>query len=287
MGRELSIGIAQITAGAVGDGGGKTSLELSVEAAGDLFGRGAGLVVLPELIAPGYLLDAEFLGEGAEPLNGPVTSAWRKLTAEAGGYLAGGFCERDGEHLYNSAVLFGPHGLVLHYRKLHLFAAERGIFTPGDLGLPVAASELGVLGLCICYDLRFVETARILALSGAELICVPTAWLPGFDKQQWDDAGFCPQARGAALQANLDQVFIACASQAGAAHGEHFLGSSVVCDPYGAVLLGPLPGDRAQLALATVDLDGVTRAHQREPLINPREDRRSDVYGLAVAGTVL
>lgn len=283
MTRELTIGIAQITAEALG----QDAREASLEAAGELFGRGAGLVVLPELIVPGYRLDADFLGERAEPLHGPVTRAWSRLAAQTGGYLAGGFCERDGARLFNTAVLVGPEGIVLHYRKLHRFAGEKDIFTPGDLGLPVAHTPLGVLGLCICYDLRFVETARILALSGAELICVPTAWLPGFDQQRWDSEGFCPQARGAVLQANLDQVFLACASQAGEAHGSEFLGSSVICDPYGAVRLGPLASERAELALCTVDLDEVARAHDRGGLINPGEDRRSDVYGLAVAGSVL
>jgi predicted amidohydrolase len=281
--RELSIGIAQITSA----GDRAASLEHSLEAAGELFGRGAGLVVLPELIVPGYRLEREYLEAGAEPLDGRVTRAWHGLAVEANGYLVAGFCERDGERLYNSAVLIGPAGIMLHYRKLHRFAGEKEIFTPGDLGLPVAHTDVGVIGLCVCYDLRFVETVRILALQGAELVCVPTAWLPGFDQQRWDQEGYCPQARGAVLQANLDQVHIACASQAGSAAGLDFLGSSVVCDPYGAVPLGPLPGDEPELALVTVDLDAVARAHDRGALINPFEDRRSDVYGLSVAGTVL
>lgn len=282
--RELRLGIAQITS----KGDREASLELSLGAARDLFDRGAQVVVLPELIVPGYRLERDYLEAGAQPLEGSVTRAWRELAAEYGGYLAGGFCERDGEQLYNAAVLIGPEGIALHYRKLHLFAGEKAIFAPGDRGLPVARTEAGVIGLCVCYDLRFVETVRILALQGAELICVPTAWLPGFDQQRWDPDGYCPQARGAVLQANLDQVHIACASQAGAAGGgSDFLGSSVVCDPYGEVPLGPLPKDQDELALTTIDLDAVARAHARGSLINPFEDRRSDVYGLTLAGTVL
>ncbi|HEY2770799.1 MAG TPA: nitrilase-related carbon-nitrogen hydrolase [Solirubrobacteraceae bacterium] len=280
MARELTIGIAQITAS------GPDSLPGSLDAAGELFAGGANLVVLPELIVPGYRLDPEFLQAGAEPLDGPATQSWTQLAATHRGYLAAGFCERDGERLFNTAVLVGSEGVVLHYRKLHRFAGEKEIFAPGDLGLPVADTPLGKLGLCICYDLRFVETARILALSGAELICVPTAWLAGFDQQRWDRDGFCPQARGAVLQSNLDQVFIACASQAGN-DGNAFLGSSVVSDPYGAVKLGPLPGEEAELALVTVDLDEVKRAHDRGASINPQTDRRSDVYGLTLEGTVL
>jgi N-carbamoylputrescine amidase len=199
--------------------------------------------------------------------------------------VAGGFCERDGERLYNAAVLVGAAGVLLHYRKLHTFSREREMFAPGDRGLPVARLPFGVVGLCICYDLRFVETARILALAGAELICVPTAWVAGFDQQRWDREGFSPQARGAQVQANLDQAYIACASQAGDAWGQQFLGSSIICDPYGGNPLGPLPGDRDELALATIDLDAVGQAQTRGDLINPRADRRSDVYELTVKGS--
>jgi N-carbamoylputrescine amidase len=283
MSRERTVGIAQITS--ANDRAG--SLELSLDAARHLFDRGARVVVLPELIVPGYRLERDHLEAGADPLDGPVTEAWHELAARADGFIAAGFCERDGDRLYNTAVLIGPDGLALHYRKLHLFSREKEIFTPGDVGLPVVHTDIGVIGLCVCYDLRFVETVRILALQGAELICVPTAWLPGFDKQRWDAEGYCPQARGAALQANLDQVHIACASQAGRAGGLDFLGSSVVCDPYGAVPLGPLPRDQRELAVVTIDLDAVARSHERGSLINPSEDRRSDVYALSVAGTVL
>jgi predicted amidohydrolase len=279
--RELAIGVAQITARD------EAARRLSLDAAADLFGQGAAIVVLPELIVPGYRLEREFLDERAEALDGPTTEAWRELARDAGGYVAGGFCEREGERLYNTAVLVGPDGVVLHYRKLHRFAGEKDVFTPGDLGLPVVETRIGRVGVCICYDLRFVETARILALKGAELICVPTAWLPGFDQQRWDADGFCPQARGAQLQANLDQVYIACASQAGVAGDLGFLGSSVVCDPFGTVALGPLPGEGDELALIAVDLDAVGRAHDRGSMINPLTDRRSDVYGLCEGGTVL
>lgn len=283
MTRELTIGIAQIT----GRGDPDANRQLTLDAARALFDRGAQLVVLPELIVPGYRLDPVFQVAGAEPLDGPTVSAWHELASAGGGYMAGGFCECDGDRLFNSAVLVGGDGVLLHYRKLHRFSAEKDIFTPGDLGLPVVETAAGTIGLCICYDLRFVETARILALSGAELIAVPTAWLPGFDNVRWDSDGFCPQARGAQLQANLDQVFIACASQAGAAWDLSFLGSSVVCDPRGTALVGPMSGEHDKSALVRVDVDEVRRAHDRGQLINPKTDRRSDVYALSVNGNLL
>jgi predicted amidohydrolase len=262
--------------------GGAANRAKSIEAAREAFARGAQVVVLPELIVPGYGWRRDVLESGAEPIDGETVSAWTELAREAGGYIAGGLAERNGDSLYNAAVLVGPEGLVLHYRKLHLFAGEKRVFTPGNLGLPVARTPLGVIGVCVCYDLRFVETLRVLALRGAELVCVPTAWVPGFDAERWDADGYCPQARSTLVQANLDQVFVACASQAGA-HGEfEFLGSSIVADPRGRCLAGPLAPDRDEIAIADVELDEARAAHDRGGDVLPRVDRRSDVYALVV-----
>jgi predicted amidohydrolase len=265
----------------------ESNRELSVGAARDAFARGADLVVLPELIVSGYGADAARLGEIAESLDGPSVAAWSKLADEHDGWIAAGLCERDGDRLFNSAVVVGADGVVLHYRKLHLFMDEKSGFEPGDLGLPLADLPFGRIGLCVCYDLRFVETARILALEGAELICVPTAWTAGFDQQRWDERGMAPQAHGAVLQANLNQVFIACASQAGHQGDLELLGSSLLAGPRGELLAGRLSGTERELALTEIDLDEAARAQTRHPLITPRADRRTDVYGLSIAGRVI
>jgi len=195
MSRPLAIGLAQITGEPYA---GEDNRRLSVRAATELFAGGAQLVVLPELIVPGYGTDPSRLEALAETLDGPTVTAWAQAAADAGGYLAGGICERDGDRLYDSAVLVGPEGVVLHYRKLHLFGEEKSVFAVGDVGLPVARTPFGVVGLCICYDLRFVETIRALSLMGAELVCVPTAWLSGFNSRRWDAEGLLSAgARGA------------------------------------------------------------------------------------------
>jgi len=245
---------------------------------------GAGIVVLPELAVPGYTLDEERLAEAEEPLDGPTVTGWSRLARRHRALVAGGFCERAAGRRYNSAVVVGPDGVVLHYRKLHLFAEEKRRFAPGDLGLPVADTPVGRLALCVCYDLRFVETARALALRGAALICVPTAWVRGFDQVAADGKGALhTQGQGVLLQANLDQVFIACASFAG---GE-FLGHSLVASPFGAAIAGPLAAAGAGQAMADVDLLDVERAQHRAPLVEPRADRRTDVYGVLLEGVAL
>jgi N-carbamoylputrescine amidase len=282
--RELSIALVQLT-GEPFDA--EKNRERAAAAIRRGFAAGADVIVLPEMVIPGYVADAEKLRPIAEPLDGPTVESWRRLAAEGLGYIAGGFCESVGDDLFNTAVVVGPEGVVLHYRKLHLFAQEKLAFAPGNLGLPVASLSFGTVGLCVCYDLRFVETARALALQGAELILVPTAWLTGFDQVKWRDNGLAPQAEGAVMQANLNQTFVACASQAGTRGGLEFLGSSILAGPSGELISGPLSGTSDEVAVATIDLDDVAAAQERSELITPREDRRTDVYGISVGGRVL
>jgi N-carbamoylputrescine amidase len=260
------------------------SLASATEGARSALADGADVAVLPELAIPGYTWRRDLLEAAAEPVDGPAVAAWVAVAAETGGLIAGGLAERDGDRLFDTAVLVGPEGLILHYRKLHLFSGEREVFSPGDRGLPIARTTHGVIGLCVCYDLRFVETLRALALSGAELVAVPTAWVAGFDAVQWDADGFCPQARGALLQANLDGVFVACASQAGTATEHRLLGSSIIGDPRGRCLAGPLGPDAAEVAMAEVNLQAVEEAQDRGGGIRPTADRRTDVYRLEVDG---
>ncbi|CAH1652295.1 nitrilase-related carbon-nitrogen hydrolase [Chelatococcus asaccharovorans] len=259
------------------------SLQLIENAAAD----GARVIVLPELAVSGYTLNGHELSAAAEPLDGPTLSAWTDVAKRLGVVIAGGFCESDGDRLYNSALLVGPDGLLLHYRKLHLFDGEKLIFTPGDRGLTVATTPFGRIGLCVCYDLRFVEVMRALALQGAELIAVPTAWVRGFDKVDRDGDGLIGQARGAIVQANLNQVYIACASQGGEAGDIAFLGSSLVADPYGRILAGPLAQDTEAAAIAPMDPAIAQAALVRSERVKPREDRRTDVYGVTLGGRML
>ncbi|MGH2983873.1 MAG: nitrilase-related carbon-nitrogen hydrolase [Solirubrobacterales bacterium] len=282
--RKLSVGLAQVTGEPFQP---ERNREATLHAARKGFDAGAEVVVLPELVIPGYVADRDRLAPIAEELEGPSVAAWRQLAADRGGYLCGGFCEREGDRLFNTAVVVGCEGVLLHYRKLHPFSEEKHCFAPGDTGLPVAELPFGKVGVCVCYDLRFVETLRALSLQGAELVLVPTAWVAGFDQRKWDANGLAPQANGVIQQANLDQVFVACASQAGTRNGATFLGSSVLVGPTGLLVAGPLPGTVDDLTVAEIDLDDVERAQHRSELIAPREDRRTDVYGVEVGGRVL
>jgi N-carbamoylputrescine amidase len=245
---------------------------------------GARLIVLPELIISGYTVDRDIIEMSAEDVQGPTFKIWHALASKYGAYIAGGICEREGSHIYNTAILVGPEGLVGHYRKLHLFEREKLVFSPGNKGLGVVRVSIGSIGLCVCYDLRFVEVLRSLALAGADIVAVPTAWVGGFDLRGRASSQLIGQANGAAVQANLNQIFVACASQAGDAFGTPFLGSSLIVDPYGEVVAGPLDDREEKIITAELDLDKVRAAQRRSELIRPRQDRRTDVYGLVLNG---
>lgn len=280
----VGLGIAQISAEPYEV---EHNKRLCRQAIRDCFSAGSDLTVLPELIVQGYVTDRRRLLPIAETIPGPTVEEWTELAADGNGYVVGGLVERDADRLYNSAIAVGPQGLIAHYRKMHLFAGEKQTFAPGDLGLPTAATRFGTIGVCVCYDLRFMEVTRILSLRGARLICVPTAWVPGFDQARRDETGMAPQARTAEVLANLNQVFIACASQAGRHGGQEFLGSSVVIDPYGRRSLGPMSGTSDQVETVIVDFEDTERSQVRGTGISPRADRRRDVYGIKVGDEVL
>ena len=109
---------------------------------------GADLLVFPELCNSGYNFSsrAEALAAAEAAGDGPFVRHLESLSRTHRMFLAAGLCEREGETLYNSAVLVGPEGRIGLYRKLHLFLNEKDIFQPGDLGLPVFELDLGLLG---------------------------------------------------------------------------------------------------------------------------------------------
>ena len=152
----------------------------SVSLIGDAAAGGSKLIVLPELCNSGYVLnsreEAYELSETVE--TGNSIAAWRAAAADMDVHIVAGFIERQDDRLYNSAVVLGPKGLIGTYRKNHLWNAEALYFERGDLGFPVFHTPFGRIGVLICYDGWFPEAWRLLALQGADLVCVPTNWVP-------------------------------------------------------------------------------------------------------------
>lgn len=274
----MKVGIAQLEAAPFDI---EANAARSAAAVERLAAAGADLVVLPELMATGYVVDGDRLDEAAESLDapGPALSAWIETARRCGAAVVGGFAERSGGALFNSAAVITAGGDVAGvYRKLHLFDREREVFTPGNAGLPVFDVGGARVGILVCYDLRFPEALRILALRGAEVVAVPTAWVVGFDAARPEGESI-PQIEGAVVQSNLNQVFTVCADRVGRDEGVEMLGRSVAISPYGKFVLGPLDPAEEGEAVADLDLSEVEAAQHRSATVSPREQRRTDVYG--------
>lgn len=144
----------------------------------------ADLVVLPELFHSGYLFASREEVEAAaiRVPDGLVCPALARLAAAVGGHVVAGVAERADGRLYNSAVIVGPRGVVGTYRKVHLYAEEKRWFTPGDLGFRVWDLAGAKVGVMVCFDWFFPESARTLAMRGAEVIAHPAnlvlPWCP-------------------------------------------------------------------------------------------------------------
>jgi predicted amidohydrolase len=184
------------------------------------------LLVLPELFASGYWFSSrEEVESVAEDVKGATMERVRGWARELDCAIVGGWPERSGDTIYNSALLVSPESDLVHYRKLHLFAEEKRWFAPGDLPLAVTEFRGTRIGVMICFDWRFPETARSLAFLGADLIAHPANLvLP-----------WCPDAM--ITRALENNVFIATSDRSGDdVHGEdrlHFIGQSQVVAPDG------------------------------------------------------
>jgi len=133
------------------------------------------LAVLPELATTGYnFADRAELAQVAEDKKGPSFAFFADLARSCGGPIVWGMAEKSGKRIYNSAVLTTPEGEHHIYRKTHLFYRETLIFDPGDSGFKVFKYKGIRIGLMVCFDWIFPESARTLALKGAQIICHPS-----------------------------------------------------------------------------------------------------------------
>lgn len=238
---------------------------------------GSRLIVLPELANTGYVFESmEEATALAEPAKGgPTALAWGAVAKELGVHLVAGFAERDGDALYNSAMILGPEGFIGVYRKSHLWHRENIFFRKGDLGFPVFETAIGTIGVAICYDGWFPETFRQLALAGAEIVCIPTNWVP-MPSQPEGEAAMANTLHRAAAHSN--GIFIACADRVGIERGQPFEGQSLIIGPKGWTIAGPASRDQPETLTAIIDLDEASAKDLNE-FNSVLRDRRTDVYG--------
>jgi len=246
----------------------------------------ADLVVLPEYVQ--FRGSDDGFRASAGPVPGPVTDPFAAIAREAGCWiLAGSSAEAtdDPRRPYNTAALFDRSGaLAATYRKLHLFdiAVEDGPadtesarVTPGDSAV-VADLGIGRLGLSICYDLRFPELFRALALAGAEVLALPAVFTERTGRDHWEVL-----LRARAIE-NGAWVIAAGACGAGGPGAIPAWGHSMVVDPWGRVIVEAGSGE--EIVRAELDLDLVTRTRRQIPVLaNRRPDALPpvrDVHGV-------
>jgi deaminated glutathione amidase len=232
---------------------------------------GAELVALPEkwnLLAAG-----EELLAGAETLDGPsLTAARGWARALSIHLLAGSICESGGDRAWNTSVLIGPDGEDLAtYRKIHMFDVDAGGVSyreseheqPGSELVTAPLGEL-IAGLGVCYDLRFPELFRILALRGARLLTVPSAFTRTTGRDHWEVL-----LRARAIE---NQAFVLAPNQIGGAP-PHFdsYGHSAIVDPWGAVLA--MAPDEECFVAADLDLAAQERVRESLPSLANRQPR--------------
>jgi predicted amidohydrolase len=253
------------------------NLEAVRQRLGRAAGEGARLVVFPECVLTGYCFDSkEEAWPHAEPLPGPAAEALAGDCRRLGVWAVVGTLERvesTGE-LFNACFLVGPRGLAGTYRKLHLPYLGVDRFTsPGDR--PFAVHDLGGLrvGMSICYDASFPESARVLMLLGADLIVLPTNWPPGARTTA------CHLVPARALE---NHIYFAAVDRVGEERGFRFIGQSQVVDCDGTPLAGPAGEDEAVL-YADLDPERPRAKHVvRVPgkhEIHRTADRRPEMYG--------
>lgn len=253
------------------------NLALSLDRIEHAAGQGAHLIVLPELANSGYVFRSrsEAFAAAESIPDGPSVRAWSDAAARLGIYIASGIAEHDGGRLFNSAVLVGPEGLIGTYRKAHLWNEENLWFEPGDSGFPILDTPLGRIGLAICYDGWFPETYRLLALQGADIVCVPTNWvpIPGQREGQPPMATILAQAA-----AHSNSLYIACANRIGTERGQLFIGQSVIISYTGWPDAGPASADQSEILITDVDLSAARRKRNWNAFNQVLRDRRIDVY---------
>lgn len=244
--------------------------------------RGARLVVFPECVLTGYGFDSRAdIRRVAEPIPGPATDRLAAECAKRKVWAVVGLVEYDPatDKLFNACVLVGPDGLVASYRKLHLPCLGADRFTdPGDR--PFAVHDIGGLkvGMTICFDGSFPETARILTLLGADLIVLPTNWATNARMM----AELVSPARGWE-----NHVYYLTVNRVGDEAGFTYLGRSSAADYFGNVLHRSPEGAED---IFTIEVD-LAAARQKRQVhchgvyeIDRVNWRRPEMYGPLVSG---
>jgi len=227
-----------------------------------LAGQGVRLAVLPEMWSSGFAYRSlnQLALRSAE-----IVEELQRLSGEYGMVICGSMPEPDGDKVFNTVFLLDSGRLAGVYRKLHLFTllGEDRAFSAGDSRL-VADTSVGRVGVAICYDIRFPELCRRMALEGAQIICVPAQW-PKPRDEQWRTL-----IRARAIE---NQLFVVSCNACGMIGKLDFFGMSMIVAPAGEVIADGGNGECEAIAELNMGEMADYRAH-----IPCFSDRRPEYY---------
>lgn len=229
-------------------------------------GKKADLWVLPEFFNSGYNFQTKKEAAAcAETANGTMAAALKEYAAANKCAVVAGFPEKAGSRLYNSAIFINEKKTRI-YRKTHLFGGEKKFFSPGDTGFWTEKVNGVSVGVMICFDWFFPESARTLALKGAQIIAHPANLvLP-----------WCPE--GMKIRSLENRVFTATADRVGIEKGLRYIGQSQVVSPRGVPFFR-LGGTKAGARVATID-PSLALDKKVHPACDLFKDRRRSHYAL-------
>ncbi len=220
----------------------------------------------PQRVASGDVRDL------AEPVPGPITTAFAARARRHGVVAVLNLFERDGARTFDSSPVIDADGRLLGVtRMLHITDYpcfhEQGYYAPGDSGMPVYDTAAGRIGVSICYDRHYPEVMRALALHGADLVVVPQAGSVG----EWPEGLYEGEMRVAAFQ---NGYFVALCNRVGLEECLEFAGESFVCGPDGTVIARASKG-RDEILYAEVDVAACRESHARRLFLR---HRRPELY---------
>jgi predicted amidohydrolase len=235
----------------------------------------ADLIVFPECALTGYLFSSRKEAMPyAETIPGPSTDKLAACCRELGVHVIVGLIEIDDDRCFNAAVLIGPEGLVGKYRKNHLpFLGIDRFVDPSDEPFRVYKTPIGNIGIHICYDCNFPESARVMTLLGADILALPTNW---------------PEGRGkvakyvVVTRAYENKVHLVAVDRVGNERGTKFIGLSKIINAWGDTL-AEANSDDEQIIYGEVSL---AEAREKRVIFKAGEfeldfmrDRRPELYG--------
>lgn len=286
MSRPLNVSLAQIDITPLApDSNARRLLDIAQTEAQS----GAQLIVFPELSNTGYVEPsvpggampdglshacyARRLHDAAATLDGPLVTALSSLAMNYNCHIVVGLALRSPQRsgvLFNASLLLAPDGATAYYAKAHLWHNEKLYFTPGN-DFPVIRTVFGMLGMQVCYDIRFPEVTRSLALGGAEVITNVWASFRHADQPISDPDLFRHRAF---TRAQENGVFFLSCNRVGRQGTEQFMGRSVIARPDGTIVAA-LDHEEEDILRCELDLDEVADYRMATGILN---DRRPSLY---------